>query len=115
MIKTVQRVLGKDATNGIFSLVIKSNFSPRTLKSKINKMIKDIKADKGILIMTELYGSTQCNVCLDFVHKGQIELICGYNLPMLLKAATINHDSSLAQITAKICDTGKKYIKCVNK
>jgi len=111
MLKTVQKVLGKNSLKNIKSLVIKSNYNTRTLKSKINKSIMQFKTHNGILLMTELYGSTQSNVCKDFLQKGFIEMITGYNLPMLIKVATLNQNSTLPQLILKLKDAGKKYIK----
>ena len=111
MLKTVRKVLGKKSLKGMTSLVIKSDFSARTLKSKINKLIKQMDAKQGTLILSELYGSTQSNVCLDFIQNGHIELVCGYNLPMLIKAATVNHNGSLSKVATQVRNAGKKYIK----
>ena len=111
MLKTVLRVMGKKAAPGLAALVIRSDLGARTLQSKINRLIKTLNADKGILILTELYGSTQSNVCADFIQKGQIEMISGYNLPLVLKAITLNKTATLAQVSRQACLAGKKYIK----
>lgn len=112
MLKTVQTIVGKKATTGIVPLVIKSNFTKRTLTSKINGIIKKIHADDGVLIMNEIYGSTQSNVCLDFLHADQVEMICGYNLPILLKAAMLHDHAVLGDLVEQLQVTGKKYIRC---
>ncbi len=111
MLKSVEHVLGKRKVKGMFPLVIKSNFEKRTLKAKINALIKKINADSGVVIMSEIFGSTQTNVCLDFLDKNSIELICGYNLPMLIKAATINGSTNLAKFAKEVSHAGQKYIK----
>lgn len=111
LLKTVQRVLGQKRLPGIESLVIKSSHEQRTLQTKLNKAIKKIGADKGILILNELYGSTQCNICKDFISANSIELVTGYNLPMLIRVATNNQKASLRDLAKMAVDAGQKYIK----
>lgn len=112
-LRTVKRVLGKRTLPHIEPVVIKSDFSARTLKSKINTAINKVKSPDGVLILTELYGTTQCNVCLDFIHTDQVELISGYNLPMLIKAATKHESSTLKKLAKEVKAAGEKYIKWV--
>jgi mannose/fructose-specific phosphotransferase system component IIA len=52
---------------------------------------------------------------MDLLVKGEVEIVSGYNLPMLLKAATLNQDHTLKETVAAICDSGKKYIRCFSK
>jgi PTS system mannose-specific IIA component len=111
MLKTVEGAIGRKSFRGIVPLVIKSDFTRRTLEDKINQTIKRLGARAGVVILTELYGSTQSNVCMEFLQRGEIELVCGYNLPMLMKAATANQKSTLDELVATLTEAGKKYIR----
>lgn len=113
-LKTLRRLLGSKQVKGIESLVIRSNFDTRTLKAKLNRMIRKLNADEGILILNDLYGSTQCNICKEFIQKNAIELITGYNLPMLVKVATLNQSVSLKDLAKQALDAGQKYMKRFN-
>lgn len=111
MLETVAKAIGRKSFRGFIPLVIKSDFAKRTLEDKINQAIKRLGAKEGVAILTELYGSTQSNVCMEFLERGEVELVCGYNLPMLMKAATLNQKSTLAELVSALCETGKKYIR----
>lgn len=115
MLETVERAIGKGQVRGIIPLVIKSDFTRRSLTEKINRAMRRIGACDGIILMTELYGSTQCNMCTDFLLKGEVELVSGYNLPMLIKAAMLNQTQSLRQLVQVLCTSGKKYIRSFKK
>ncbi len=67
----------------------------------------------GFLILSELYGSTQTNVCLSLRHKGEVEILCGYNLPMLIKAASLNRLTTLPELVKLLTSGGRKHIRCV--
>lgn len=114
MLKTVKKVLGEQILEGIIPLVMDAKLDCPTRKQRIIKTIKKLNAKDGVLIMTELYGSTQNNVCIDFLKKEKVELISGYNLPMLIKAATLNQAMTPAEIASEITKSGKKYIQCLH-
>lgn len=114
MLKTVKKVLGENNLAGIVPLVMDAKLDCPTRKQRIIKTIKKLNTKDGVLIMTELYGSTQNNVCIDFLKKEKIELISGYNLPMLIKAATLNQAMKPAEIASEISKSGKKYIQCLH-
>lgn len=111
MLKTAKRVLDVRVLKNVIPLTIKSNFSRQTLLSKINRAINRLNAPNGILIFSELYGSTQSNVCREFLHPEEIELVCGYNLSMLIKALTHNQHSTLPDLVDKVTEAGRKYIR----
>lgn len=112
MLKTVRRIVGKRNLKGLRAIVIKSGSNKTSLVSKLSKAIKKLGPVDSVLLMSELYGSTQSNVCRHMLHREKVELICGYNLPMLIKTATLNQKAQhLHELVGKIGDAGKKYIK----
>lgn len=112
MLKTVRRIVGKKNLKGFRAVVIKSASNKTGLVSKLHKAIKKLGTVNSVLLLSELYGSTQSNVCRHMLHREKVELICGYNLPMLIKTATLNQKAQhLHELVAKVSDAGKKYIK----
>lgn len=39
----------------------------------------------GVIILTDMFGGTPTNISADFLASGQVEILTGVNLPMLLK------------------------------
>lgn len=116
MLKTVHKVLGAKFVKHMHSLVIKSNYSKAKVCGLVNAKIKTLHGKRdGVLIMTEVFGSTQTNLCLDLLNRNDVRLISGYNLPMLLKAATLNQVTTLQKLTPEITLAGKKYIRVYDK
>ncbi|MCX8012600.1 MAG: PTS fructose transporter subunit IIA, partial [Desulfobacterota bacterium] len=50
------------------------------LKSEINKAIKKVDEKEGVLILTDMFGGTPCNISLAFLKEGAIEVLTGTNL-----------------------------------
>lgn len=46
-----------------------------------------------VLVLTDLFGATPCNVALRLVDGVRSRLLAGVNLPMLLRAVTYRHES----------------------
>lgn len=114
-LSSLKKVLGQKKLPGVEAMSVKSNFNPKTLQNQIKKKIQLHPECKKFVILSELFGSTQTNVCLDFISEGETELITGYNFPMLLKAVTTNqNETSLDRFVKAVMTAGKKYIKHVN-
>jgi len=82
-----------------------------TLRKKIKTAIKSVDSNKGILILTDMFGGTPSNLSYTFLEEGRIEVISGVNLPVLLKAINIRKkDMDLHQMAKTIETYGKKSI-----
>ena len=43
----------------------------------------------GVLIITDMFGGTPCNLAMTFLARDEVEVVTGVNLPMLIKAASL--------------------------
>jgi len=50
-----------------------------------------------------------------FGDGGRVEVICGVNLPMLIKLATMRESADLDQAVVEARDAGRKYITIASK
>jgi len=70
------------------------------------------KEGKPVLILTDMFGGTPSNISLALYEPGQVEIVSGVNLPMLLKLAG-NLDTGgkgLREIAAELTEYGRKNI-----
>lgn len=51
-----------------------------------------------VLVLTDIFGATPCNVAQQLVDGVHSRLVAGVNLPMLLRAVTYRHESLDAQV-----------------
>ncbi|RYF81600.1 MAG: PTS fructose transporter subunit IIA [Comamonadaceae bacterium] len=51
-----------------------------------------------VLVLTDLFGATPCNVAQQLVDGVRSRLVAGVNLPMLLRAVTYRHEQLEAQV-----------------
>jgi|TARA_B110000971_G_scaffold124329_1_gene127258 mannose/fructose-specific phosphotransferase system component IIA len=89
------------------SLSINSNNDLHKYSDIIAKKIKNLESGHGVLIMTDIYGATPCNLLSKFIEEDKVEVVTGINLPMLIKAISDRKDN----INTLIHDS----IKCAKK
>ena len=66
--------------------------------------------DQGVLIATDMFGGTPCNLAMTFLARDQVEVVTGVNLPMLIKAASLRDAGALADVARQLCDHGRSAI-----
>ena len=92
------------------SLSIKSNNDLSKYTYIISQKIQSLEKGNGVLIMTDIYGATPCNLLNKFIKKNKVEVVTGVNLPMLVKAISDRKDNLNILIKDSI-ECAKKNIK----
>ncbi len=75
------------------SISINSSNNLNKYSNIISQKIEDLDTGNGVLIMTDIYGATPCNLLNKFIMKNKVEVVTGINLPMLIKAISDRKDS----------------------
>ncbi|MBC8441309.1 MAG: PTS fructose transporter subunit IIA [Deltaproteobacteria bacterium] len=109
LIETIEFILGKAQENlSCVSINIQEN--PDTLRKKIKKGISKVRSDNGVIILTDMFGGTPSNLSYSFLEEGQVEVISGVNLPILLKAVTARSKMDMETLALSLVEHGKKSI-----
>jgi len=73
------------------------------------KIVTKINQGDGVLVLTDLFGSTPYNITAKLGTNKDVTIISGLNLPMLIRA--MNYPGlSLAEMTDKVLEGGKSGI-----
>ncbi len=74
------------------------------------QQIDQVDTGDGVMLLTDMFGSTPSNLAIAAMERGGVEVIAGVNLPMLVKLAKTRSQRTLAEC-ADIGETaGRKYI-----
>jgi PTS system mannose-specific IIA component len=79
-------------------------------KRKINQSLKRVDQKNGVLIFTDMFGGTPSNLSFTFQKDGQVEIITGVNLPMLIKFVSLQRSNNVKDVARKVVEQGKKNI-----
>ena len=75
----------------------------------LEEKIEVLDQGDGILMLTDLFGATPCNIASRYQQAGKVSVVSGVNLPMLLKLAT-NPRQSLEEMAESAESGGKTGI-----
>ena len=109
LIDTLEFILGKPQER-LISISIDIKEDPDGLRKKIQKGIKDVRSDNGVLILTDMFGGTPSNLSYSFLEEGQVEVLSGVNLPILMKAVASRDKMPMEELTASLVEHGKRSI-----
>jgi PTS system mannose-specific IIA component len=54
-------------------------------QTKIRESLDRLDQGNGVLILTDMFGGTPCNIALTFMEPGKVEIVTGVNLPMVVR------------------------------
>ena len=84
-------------------------------RSEIVTKAAEVEAGTGVIVLTDMFGGTPSNLAISIMDKGNIEVIAGVNLPMLIKLGSIRADTTLPAAAREAQDAGRKYINIASQ
>ncbi len=79
-------------------------------QGEIERAIAQVSEGSGVLILTDMFGGTPTNISAMFIKDGEVELVTGVNLPMVIKLASQNKEMTLSEIAIAVEEQGKQSI-----
>ena len=79
-------------------------------KNEIERAIDNVSRGRGVLVLTDMFGGTPTNISAMFIKTGEVELVTGVNLPMVIKLASYDGDADLIELAKEVEDQGKQAI-----
>ncbi|HBE83757.1 MAG: PTS sugar transporter subunit IIA [Blastocatellia bacterium] len=79
-------------------------------KDEIERAIKQVSEGAGVLIMTDMFGGTPTNISAMFLKEGEVEIVTGVNLPMVIKLASYNKEATLSDVAKIVEEQGRQAI-----
>jgi len=79
-------------------------------RDDIRAAVERVNCDKGVILLTDMFGGTPANLAISMLDQGRIEILAGVNLPMLIKLAEARPTSTLEEAAIKAKDAGQRYI-----
>ncbi len=71
---------------------------------------RKVQDGNGVVLLTDMFGGTPSNLAISAMNGERIEVLCGVNLPMLIKLASVRDSANLESAVSEARDAGKKYI-----
>lgn len=85
-------------------------------RAQIAAAIGRLDQGQGVLILTDMYGGTPCNVATSFFEAGRVEILTGVNLPMVLRLACQSvDDGSVAEVARWLLAKSRRSVCLVSE
>jgi PTS system mannose-specific IIA component len=79
------------------------------IQRAISQAVGEVAAD-GAIILTDMFGGTPSNISLSFLREGQVEVVTGVNLPMVIKFANDRERKGVAELATSLRESGREAI-----
>jgi PTS system mannose-specific IIA component len=79
-------------------------------KNEIRRAVERVNEGGGVLLMTDMFGGTPTNIASMFFQHGEVEVVTGVNLPMVIKLASQQAGPALEEVARLVRDQGRQGI-----
>ena len=87
LVRAVTHVLGQRPTQ-FETLSVAASDDPLHLLPAARAQVDRLDTGDGVLIFSDIYGATPCNLAGKLLKSGRVEGVAGVSLPMLVRAFT---------------------------
>jgi PTS system ascorbate-specific IIA component len=91
LIHCASHVLGSRPLH-VMQIGVTVHDDPQALLPQALKFTKQLDQGDGVLVLSDIYGATPCNIARKVLVPGKVEGIAGVNLPMLIRALTYRNE-----------------------
>lgn len=87
LLMTAKSMLGNSLPLECETLSVSENCNPEKLLDKAVLICKQLNQGDGVLVLTDIFGSTPSNICNKLQNNSEVDVhvIAGLNLPMLIR------------------------------
>ena len=101
LVRAVTHVLGARPAQ-FETLSVAATDVPLHLLPSARAQVERLDTGEGVLIFSDIYGATPCNLAGKLLKPGRVEGIAGVNLPMLVRAFTYRTKGMDTMITKAV-------------
>ena len=109
----LEHIVGRQDKIETVSIGADDNLEQR--RKDIRAAIGKVAGPEGTILLTDMFGGTPSNLAISFLKDGEVEVIAGLNLPMLVKLARVRGESPLGKAVLLAQDAGRKYINVASR
>ena len=87
LVRAVTHVLGQRPPQ-FEALAVSASDDPLQLLPRAREMLARLDTGDGVVVFSDIYGATPCNLACKLLLPGRVEGVAGVNLPMLVRTFT---------------------------
>lgn len=79
-------------------------------RAEIEQAAARVNTGQGVILLTDMFGGTPSNLAISLMGNGNVEVIAGINLPMLIRLASVRGQMDISKAVEAAQEAGRKYI-----
>ena len=112
LVDCVRHVMGSAPSN-VKVLSVLADDDPQAKEREARALIAQLDMGDGVLLLSDLFGATPCNIARRLYQPGRVEGVSGVNLPMLLRAVC-HSNKPLTEVLRETLESGNNCILLIN-
>jgi PTS system ascorbate-specific IIA component len=96
-----KHVIGNEPRQLAF-LAVDNDDDPNVLLPRAQALVTKLNEGDGVLVLSDMYGATPCNIVSKLLIPGEVEGVAGVNMPMIVRTMTYRHESLMALVEKAI-------------
>ncbi|MDH4093166.1 MAG: PTS fructose transporter subunit IIA [Betaproteobacteria bacterium] len=97
LLASAEQILGGRQAR-VATLGVSRGEEPDALLDRARALAASVDAGAGVLVLTDMYGATPCNVAARLLADGRVEGVAGVSLPMLVRVLSRRNGSLPAAV-----------------
>lgn len=69
----------------VSALPVLPDCDPEAMVRRSRELVRQLDHGDGVLVLSDMYGSTPSNIAARLAADGEVMVVCGVNLPMLVR------------------------------
>lgn len=107
LLKAAQLIVGDQPQ--LAALSVENVDDVSKVVDKLKTAAKKLNKGRGVMILTDMFGGTPTNISLSIAKPGDVDVVTGVNLPMVMKALQCRK-MNLAKMSEEVQSAGKSGI-----
>lgn len=112
LLASASHVLGQPLSQ-VGHLAVSIKDDPDAMLDTARALLHSLDDGNGVLVMTDMYGATPCNIATQLIAEGKVEAVSGVSLPMLVRSLA-HRNAPLASVRGKAIAGGIEGVVYIN-
>jgi PTS system mannose-specific IIA component len=113
LLESARQIIGEPPAQ-VATLGVSRDDDPDDLRLRARRLIKQLDAGDGVLVLTDIFGATPGNVIARLLEDGRVEGVSGLSLPMLLRVLSVARTGSLGAAVERAISGGSEGVVHMN-
>ncbi len=108
LLECAKHVIGNEPRQVAY-LAVTNHDDPDHLLPIAQNIVAKLNEGDGVLVLSDMYGATPCNIVSKLLIPGVVEGVAGVNMPMIVRTMTYRHES-LSALVEKAVAGGREGV-----